>query len=307
VRAFLGLGLTECAPDHSTISRMRRLIHLDTHRAVFTWVLQCLGIAGPVNGKTLAVDATTLEANAALSSIVRRDTGEAYNEFLTQLAQESGIETPTRADLAKLDRKRKNKGSNEDWEHPPDPDARIAKMKDGREVKLPLTQEVGGGRFGVLKKQSSDRSGCRCLRPNVGPMEAPPGHLHISDRSACHRPGGSGESISRRACASTFRCHREVAAGGHSPAGWCRPPPSISRNDCPLIVARLTAMARKLVIHQLRSTTWRVVAQGIEVADLEVNLPNWKRVKRRFVCLRQEISGRPEARRRRLIGFPGDT
>ena len=95
-------------------------------------MLQCLGIAGLVKGKTIAIDATTLEANAALRSIVRRDTGESYNDFLTKLAQASGIETPTREDLAKLDRKRKNKGSNKDWEHPHDPDARIAKMKDGR-------------------------------------------------------------------------------------------------------------------------------------------------------------------------------
>ena len=132
VRAFLGLALTEAAPDHSTISRTRRLIDLDTHRTVFTWVVQCLGIAGLIKGKTLAIDATTLEANAALRSIVRRDSGESYNDFLTKLAQASGIETPTRADLAKLDRKRKKKGSNEDWEHPHDPDARITKMKDGR-------------------------------------------------------------------------------------------------------------------------------------------------------------------------------
>ena len=132
VRGFLGLALTKGAPDHSTISRMRRLIDLDTHRAVFTWVLQCLGIAGLVKGKTIAMDATTLEANAALRSIVRRDTGESYNDFLTKLAQASGIETPTRADLAKVDRQRKNKGSNKDWAHPYDPDARIAKMKDGR-------------------------------------------------------------------------------------------------------------------------------------------------------------------------------
>jgi len=132
VRAFLGLALTEVAPDHSTISRTRRLIDLETHRAVFTWVVQCLGIAGLVKGKTIAIDATTLEANAALRSIVRRDTGESYHEFLTKLAQASGIETPTREDLAKLDRKRKKKGSNKDWEHPHDPDARIAKMKDGR-------------------------------------------------------------------------------------------------------------------------------------------------------------------------------
>ena len=132
VRGFLGLGLTECAPDHSTISRTRRLIDLETHRTVFTWVVQCLGIAGLIKGKTLGVDATTLEANAAMRSIVRRDTGETYNEFLTKLAKASGIETPTREDLAKLDRKRKKKASNEDWEHRYDPDARIAKMKDGR-------------------------------------------------------------------------------------------------------------------------------------------------------------------------------
>jgi transposase len=130
VRSFLGLGLTEYAPNHSTISRTRRLIDLETHRAVFTWVGQCLGIAGLIKGKTLAIDATTLEGNAALRSIVRRDTGESYNEFLTKLARASGIETPTRADLAKLDRKRKNKGWN--WEHPHDPDARVAKIKDGR-------------------------------------------------------------------------------------------------------------------------------------------------------------------------------
>lgn len=132
VRRFLGLALTEGAPDHSTISRTRRLIDLETHRAVFTWVGQCLGMAGLVKGKTIAIDATTLEANAALRSIVRRDTGESYQEFLTKLAQASGIETPTRADLAKLDRQRKHKGSNKDWMYPHDPDARIAKMKDGR-------------------------------------------------------------------------------------------------------------------------------------------------------------------------------
>jgi transposase len=85
-----------------------------------------------VKGKTLGVDATTLEANAALQSIVRRDTGESYEAFLTRLAQESGIETPTREDLARLDRKRPKKGSNTDWTHLYDPDARITKMKDGR-------------------------------------------------------------------------------------------------------------------------------------------------------------------------------
>lgn len=132
VRGFLGLALDEAAPDHSTISRTRRRLDVETHEAVFTWLLQRLADAGLVKGTTVGIDATTLEANAALRSIVRRDTGETYQAFLTQLAKASGIETPTRADLARIDRKRKKKGSNDDWTHPQDPDAKITKMKDGR-------------------------------------------------------------------------------------------------------------------------------------------------------------------------------
>ena len=132
LRGFLGLGLDEATPEHSTISRPRRLIDLETHRAVFTWILQVLATADLVQGKTIGIDATTLEANAALRSIVRRDSGETYQEFLTRLAQASGIETPTRADLARLDRKRPKKGRNTEWRHPHDPAARITKMKDGR-------------------------------------------------------------------------------------------------------------------------------------------------------------------------------
>jgi transposase len=132
LREFLGLVLPEASPDHSTISRTRRLIDVETHEAVFTWILQRLAEAGLVKGKTVGIDATALEANAALRSIVRRDTGESYHDFLTKLAQASGIETPTRADLARIDRKRKKKGSNDDWTHPHDPDAKITKMKDGR-------------------------------------------------------------------------------------------------------------------------------------------------------------------------------
>ncbi len=131
LRQFLGLNLDEAPPDHSTISRTRRLIDVETHRAVFTWILARLAEAGLVNGQTVGIDATTLEANAALRSLVRRDTGEGYEAFLTGLASASGIATPTRADLARLDRKRPKKASNRDWKHPHDPDARITKMKDG--------------------------------------------------------------------------------------------------------------------------------------------------------------------------------
>lgn len=132
VRSFVGLGLDTAAPDHSTISRTRRLIALETHRAVFTWVQEQLAAAEVLKGRTVAIDATTLEANAAMRSIVRRDTGETYQEFLTRLAAESGIKTPTREALARLDRRRKKRTSNIDWKNPFDPDAKITKMKDGR-------------------------------------------------------------------------------------------------------------------------------------------------------------------------------
>ena len=132
LRGFLGLEWGEDPSDHSTISRTRRRMDVETHSAVFAWILSRLAEADLVKGKTLGVDATTLEANAALRSIVRRDTGDSYETYLTKLAQESGIETPTREDLARIDRKRPKKGSNDDWQHPQDPDARITKMKDGR-------------------------------------------------------------------------------------------------------------------------------------------------------------------------------
>jgi transposase len=131
IREFVGIPLKEGAPDHTTISRTRRLIDVETHRQVFAWVLELLADAGLVKGKRIGIDATTLEANAALRSIVRRDNGESYEEFLKGLAQQSGIATPTREDLARMDRKRKKKGSNEDWVNPHDPDARITKLKDG--------------------------------------------------------------------------------------------------------------------------------------------------------------------------------
>jgi transposase len=132
VRSFVGLGLDTAAPDHSTISRTRRLIPVEIHRAIFTWVQERLVAAGLLTGRTVAIDATTLEANAAMRSIVRRDTGERYQEFLTRLAVESGIKTPTREALARLDRRRKKRTSNRDWQNPFDPDAKITKMKDGR-------------------------------------------------------------------------------------------------------------------------------------------------------------------------------
>jgi transposase len=131
LRRFVGIALDEDTPDHSTISRTRRLIDVETHKQVFSWVLGLLADRALLQGKRIGIDATTLEASAAMRSIVRRDTGESYEEFLTGLAKASGIETPTREDLARLDRKRKKRTSNKDWKSPTDQDARVAKMKDG--------------------------------------------------------------------------------------------------------------------------------------------------------------------------------
>ncbi len=159
VRSFVRLALQEAAPDHSTLSRTRRLIDVETHRAVFTWIQHRLVDVGLLKGKTVAIDATTLEANAAMRSIVRRDTEETYQEFLTRLAQASGIETPTREDLARLDRKRKKKTSNTEWTNPYDPDAKVTKMKDGRTHlahKAEHAVDLETGAIGAVTVQGAD-------------------------------------------------------------------------------------------------------------------------------------------------------
>ena len=133
LRDFLRLGTTEKVPDHSWLSKTRARLPLEVHETVFGWVLKLVAEQGLVRGKRIGVDASTMEANAALRTIVRRDSGGAYREMLTQMAKESGIETPTADDLVRLDRNRKGKKlSNEEWASPTDPEAKIAKLKDGR-------------------------------------------------------------------------------------------------------------------------------------------------------------------------------
>jgi len=133
LREFLRLGTTEPVPDHSWLSKTRSRLPLEVHEAVFGWVLQRLAEHGLILGERIGIDASTMEANAALRTIVRRDTGEGYREMLVRLAQESGIATPTAEDLIRLDRQRQGKRlSNRDWASPSDPEAKIAKLKDGR-------------------------------------------------------------------------------------------------------------------------------------------------------------------------------
>jgi transposase len=129
---FLRLGKRDKVPDHSWLSKTRSRLPHEVHEKVFAFVLKLVGEHGLVKGERIGVDASTMEANAALRAIVRRDNGETYREMLTRMAKESGVETPTIDDLIRLDRKRKGKKlSNEDWTSKTDPEAKIAKMKDG--------------------------------------------------------------------------------------------------------------------------------------------------------------------------------
>jgi transposase len=160
LREFLGFSVTEQTPDHSSVSRTRRLLALETHRAVFRWFIQVLGEEGLLEAQTVAIDATTLEANAAMRSIRRRDDGRTYEEYLTGLAQAEGIAEPKREQLARLDRKRKKKASNKEWKSPSDADARIAKMKDGRTHlahKAEHAVDLGSGAIVAVTLQAADR------------------------------------------------------------------------------------------------------------------------------------------------------
>jgi transposase len=160
LREFLGLSLEEQTPDHSTLSKTRRLMNLGTHKAVFRWVLKRVAGEGLLSGRNLGVDATTLEANAALRSIVRRDNGAGYDEHVAQLMQTEGIEEPTPAQRQRFDRKRKKSLSNRDWVNPHDREARITKMKDGRThlaYKAEHAVDLETGAVVALTVQPADR------------------------------------------------------------------------------------------------------------------------------------------------------
>ena len=187
LREFLGYGLSRNPPDHSSVSRTRRRLSLEAHEAMFAWVLERLHCSGLLSGKTLGVDSTTLEANAALRSIVRRDDGRGYEEWLEELAQASGIETPTRQDLAKLDRKRPKKGSNEDWVHPHDPEARITKMKDGRTHlahKLEQAADMDSGAIVAVTVQTMDGGDCASMPNTLDEAERQLQDLDVQPREA---------------------------------------------------------------------------------------------------------------------------
>jgi len=191
LRAFLGYDLSKRTPDHSTLCRIRQRLDLETHRALFTFVLKVLAEKGLLKGKTLGIDTSTMEANAAMKSIVRRDGGESYDSFLESLAKESGIETPTRADLARLDKKRKNKASNDDWQNPNDPDAEITKLKDGRTHlahKVEHAVDLDSGAVMAVTIQPGARGDTQTLPVTLGEVIDNTVALLQDPRSAEHLP-----------------------------------------------------------------------------------------------------------------------
>ena len=188
LREFLRLGTTEPVPDHSWLSRTRSRLPLEVHEAVFTWVLQRLAEHGLIKGDRIGVDASTMEANAALRAIVRRDSGEGYREMLKRLAEESGIATPTAEDLVRLDRKRKGKRlSNADWTSPSDPGGQD-RQDEGRPHPSGLQARARG-----RPRHRGDRRGRDASRRS-GRHHDPAGHA----RGGRGQPGGSRRGARRR-------------------------------------------------------------------------------------------------------------
>jgi len=132
LQSFLGLDITQPTPDHSTLTVIRQRLPLEVHEAVFTFVLSIAKMKKLLKGKSVAIDSTFIEADAAMKSIVRRDTGDDWKAYVRKLMADEGIEDPTDEDIRKFDKKRKKKVSNKEWTSPTDADARIMKMKDGR-------------------------------------------------------------------------------------------------------------------------------------------------------------------------------
>src|SRR5205085_637145 len=178
LREFLRLGTTEPVPDHSWLSKTRARLPLEVHEAVFAWVLERLAEHGLIKGDRIGIDASTMEANAALRAIVRRDTGEGYRAMLKRLAEESGIATPSAEDLIRLDRKRKGKRlSNTEWSSPTDPEARIAKLKDGRThlaYKPEHAVDLDSGAIVAAEVHPADRGDTATLPETLEAAEANP-------------------------------------------------------------------------------------------------------------------------------------
>ncbi len=175
IREFLGSGLPASPPDHSRLCRTRQRLDLETHKQVFAWVLERLRAAGLAQGETVGVDATPLEAHAALSTLQRRNTQEGSGEFLERLAESAGLETPTKEELIEFDRRRQNQSlANQEWEHPVDPDARVARRQDGAPDRAPQAEpavDLDSGALVGLTVQTADLGDPATLGPTLAAVE----------------------------------------------------------------------------------------------------------------------------------------
>ena len=191
LRGFLGLGLRDRVPDHSWLSRSRARLPLDVHERVFAWVLERLAECGLVKGERIGVDASTMEANAAMRGIRRRNSGEGYREMLARMAADSGIATPSAAELKQFDRARKGKRlSNAEWASPTDPEARITRLQDGRTrlaYKPEHAVDLDTGAIVAAEIQPADQGDTTTLRTR----RRPPG---ASTRRAAGRPSSARPS-----------------------------------------------------------------------------------------------------------------
>ena len=181
LRAFLGYALTEKTPDHSTLSRTRRLVGIEMYKAVFQWVIGILTKEGLIKGQSIAIDATMLEANASMKHIERRDNGQSYDEYLRVLAKAAGMENPTKAELARMDRKRKKKVSNEDWKSPVDGDARVARMKDGSTHlahKVEHAVDLISGALVAITLQAADQGDTTTIRQTLKEAQTAARKIH---------------------------------------------------------------------------------------------------------------------------------
>jgi transposase len=172
LRQFLKLGASEAVPDHSTLSRTRARLPLEVHDAVFALVLRLVAEQGLVKGRRVGVDASTMEANAAMRSIVRREDGAGWQAMLGELARTSGIATPTTDQLRQFDRTRAGKRvSNADWTSPVDPEARITRLKDGRTrlaYKPEHAVDLDSGAILATAVQPGDAGDTRTLEATLG-------------------------------------------------------------------------------------------------------------------------------------------
>jgi transposase len=160
LRHFLGLAVTDATPDHSSLSVIRRRLSEKFHQRAFQFILTVLGREGQLRGKTLGIDATTVEANAALRELQRKDTKERYARYVKRLAEEAGEPAATAEEVARFDRKRKGKTlSNAEWEHPHDPEARVGRDKHGATdmlYKLEKADDLDTGAIVAVTVQTAD-------------------------------------------------------------------------------------------------------------------------------------------------------